>query len=220
MGQDLVLQVVPVHPQRVRLPDPLVALQNGSGNGLERRVAVTDSLALSPPDRGEHAGRARPLLADIHRPGVADDPPDTLAIVLAVDEETLLSRGRHPDAETPEPGVAEVVGGLAGTERSDAGVGQGGGGHSCSPVCSCSREREGTKSAPSATGLREKTTLYQIVRTARCTDEKIVPINVFGQRLHAHRRLDLHQGNLTAAKRMKRVRHPDDPPLDASKGDS
>ena len=36
--------------------------------------------------------------------------------------------------------------------------------------------------------------------------------------LHTHRRLDLDQLERVAVKRMKRVRYPDDPPLDVSKG--
>ncbi len=39
-------------------------------------------------------------------------------------------------------------------------------------------------------------------------------------KLHPYRRFDLHQLELTAVKRMKRVRHPDEPPLDVSKGGS
>ena len=117
--------------------------EHGLGDGLEESFARFAGHIIAPPDRGEYRGGSRPCLADIHRRGVADDLPDALSPMLAVDEEAFAARGQHPEAEAPELAVAGVVCGLAGPERPDAGVGEGDSGHSSSPGCSCSRGTEG-----------------------------------------------------------------------------
>ena len=73
-----------------------------------------------------HADR-RPTRApnnNIHCRGVADDLPDALPLMLAVDEEALAARGQDGDAEASEFAVGSVVGGPARPQRFDAGVGE------------------------------------------------------------------------------------------------
>ena len=110
MRQDLVLQIAPVHIKRRRLPEPFVAPEHGFGDGLEDGLAGLAGYLPAALDRGEYPGSAGPGLANIHCRGVADDFPDALPVMLAVDEEALAARGQDADAEAPELGVADVVG--------------------------------------------------------------------------------------------------------------
>ena len=91
--QDLVAQVAPVHLERSRLPDPLVALEHDLSGGLEEGLAGMRRRILPSPDRGQHLVCATPCLPDAHGVGISDDPPDTFAAMLAVDEEALAARG-------------------------------------------------------------------------------------------------------------------------------
>ena len=134
IGQELVLEIVPVDPERTRLPDPLVAFEHGPGDRFEQRLLGSRRRGLVAPDRGQHLRGARPRFLHVQGPGIADDFPDAFSTVLAVDEELLASRGQHPDAEPPELAVANVVVGLAGIERADAGVGKVGPRHRFLPV--------------------------------------------------------------------------------------
>ena len=118
--QDLVAQVVPVHLERSRLPDPLVALEHDLSGGLEEGLAGMRRRILPSPDRGQHLVCATPCLPDAHGVGISDDLPDALAALLAVDEEALAARGQDADAEGGELAVAGVVCGFAGPERCDA----------------------------------------------------------------------------------------------------
>ena len=140
-GQDLVLQVAPVDIERSRLPEPPVSFEHGLGDGLEEGLAGFAGYFPAAPDRGEYPGSTGPSLADIHCRGVADDLPDALPLMLAVDEETFAARGQDADTEAPELGVADVVWGLAGAERPNPGVGEDDLGHEHSPDCGCSRGR-------------------------------------------------------------------------------
>ena len=99
-------------------------LEHGVGDGVEERLLGMARRVLAPPDRGKHRDREGACLPEFHGPGVADDLPDAFAAMLAMDEEAFPARGQHPDAETPELAVADVVGGLAGPERPNAGVGE------------------------------------------------------------------------------------------------
>ena len=154
--QDLVAQVAPVHLKCSRLPDPLVAFEHGLGDGHEEGFAGAMRRTLSLPDRCQHRAGAARRLTDAHGVGIPDDLPDALAAMLAVDEEPLAARGQDADAEAGELAVAGVVCGFAGPERCDAGVGEGGSGHSSSPGCSCSRGTEGCGIRSSATIVRRK----------------------------------------------------------------
>lgn len=58
------------------------------------------------------------------------------------------------------------------------------------------------------------------IEPARGSDLLEIPDDQGMPWVHSHRQFDLHQFELTAVKRIKRVRHPDDPPLDAFKGSS
>ena len=122
--QDLVAQIAAVHVKGPCLPDPFVMLEHGVGDGVEERLLGMARRVLAPPDRGKHRDREGACLPEFHGPGVADDLPDAFAAMLAMDEEAFPARGQHPDAETPELAVADVVGGLAGPERPNAGVGE------------------------------------------------------------------------------------------------
>ena len=104
--QDLVAQVAPVHLERSRLPDPLVALEHDLGGGLEEGLAGVTRRILSLPDRCQHRAGAAPRLTDAHGVGIPDDLPDALAAMLAVDEEALAARGQDADAEAGELAVA------------------------------------------------------------------------------------------------------------------
>ena len=137
--QELIAQVTSVHVEGPRLPDPLVTPEHCLGDGLEESFGRFAGHILAPPDRGEHRGGSRPCLADIHRRGVADDLPDALSPMLAMDEEAFAARGQHSDAEAPEFAVAENVSRLAGLERPDTGLGERGPGHVHSPGYGCSR---------------------------------------------------------------------------------
>ena len=154
--QDLVAQVAPVHLERSHLPDPLVAFEHGLGDGHEEGIAGVTRRILSLPDRCQHRAGAAPRLTDAHGVGIPDDLPDALAAMLAVHEEALAARGQDADAEAGELAVAGVVCGLAGLERPDAGVGEGGSGHSSSPGCGCSRGTEGCGIRSPATRMRRK----------------------------------------------------------------
>ena len=112
--QDLVAQVAPVHPERSLFPDPLVALEHGLGDGLEEGFAGMRRRILPPPNRGQQLLCATPCLTDAHGAGISDDPPDTFAAMLAVNEEAFAARGQDADAKAGELAVACVVCGLAG----------------------------------------------------------------------------------------------------------
>ncbi|MDE0173741.1 MAG: hypothetical protein OYH76_04435 [Defluviicoccus sp.] len=108
-GQDLSLEIAPVHLERARLPDPFVLPEHGLGDGLEERLLGPGRRGLATPDRGQHPVGTRARFLNVDHVEIADDLPDALSLVLAVDEEALPARGRHPDAEAPELSVAEVV---------------------------------------------------------------------------------------------------------------
>ena len=99
--QELIAQVTSVHVEGPRLPDPLVTPEHGLGDGLEESFGRFAGHILAPPDRGEHRGGSRPCLADIHRRGVADDLPDALSPMLAMDEEAFAARGQHFGRRSP-----------------------------------------------------------------------------------------------------------------------
>ncbi len=109
MGQDLVPEITPVDEQSARLPAPLVVLEHGRRDDLEERVFGPGGRGLAPPDRGQHFGRAGPRFGHVEHAEIAHYLPDSLAAMLAMEEEALPSRGRHPDAEALEFGVADVV---------------------------------------------------------------------------------------------------------------
>ena len=154
--QDLIAQIAPVHIERCRLPEPFVAPEHGFGDGLEDGLAGIAGHLPAAPDRCEYPGGAGPGLADIHCCGVADDLPDALSVMLAVDEESFAARGQDADAEAPELDVADVVGGLARAEHPDPGVGEDELGHEHSPDCGCSRGRAGCPIRSAATMNQEK----------------------------------------------------------------
>ena len=137
--QELIAQIASVHVEGPRLPDPLVTPEHGFGDGFEESVARFAAHILPSPDRGEHHDGSRPRLADVHRRGVADNLPDALPPILAVDEEAFAARGQHPDAEASKLDIAEVVSCLSRLERPDTGLGERGPGHVHSPGCGCIR---------------------------------------------------------------------------------
>ena len=143
MRQELVAQINSVHLERAGLPEPLVALERRLGDGLEEGPAGLQRRILAPPDRGEGPGGAGPRIGDAQGPGVAENLPDALPPVLAVDEEAFSTGRQHADPEAPELSVSEVVCNLAGCQRPDAGVGEGDFGHRFSPGCGCSQGTDG-----------------------------------------------------------------------------
>ena len=120
-----------------------MALEHGLDDGVEEGFVGPARRSLSPADGGQHLAGAGAGLRHIERPSIADDFPDALAPMLAVDEEALSAGGQHPDAEALELGVSDVEGGLAWHERRDASVGQIGSGHSGSPGCGCNQGSDG-----------------------------------------------------------------------------
>ena len=148
-GQELVPEIAPVDGDRSRLPGPGVAFEHGLGEILEQGLLKTRGLA--PADRRQHPTGAGPGVLDPHLCDIADDLPDALAAMLAVDEEALAARGQHADAEAPEAGVAHIAGGPARRQRPDPRVGEDGSGHVRSPVCGCSGGTEDIRIRPAAT---------------------------------------------------------------------
>ena len=66
-----------------------MALEHGLGDGFEERLVGAVRNALAPSDRGQHPGGRSPRLVDAHATDIADDLPDALAAILALDEEPL-----------------------------------------------------------------------------------------------------------------------------------
>ena len=113
LRQDLLAQIAPVHIERSRLPDPLVALEHCLGDSLEEGFSGIAGRILSTPDRGKYRAGARARFADTDGIGVPDDLPDALPAMLAVDEEAFTAGGQDADAEALEIAIAGVVCGLA-----------------------------------------------------------------------------------------------------------
>ena len=86
MRKDLIPQVAPVHIERSGLPDSLVTLEHGRGDGLEECLAGIPGCVLAAPDGGENRGGTGPGRRDIDGRGVAHDLPDAFPAMLAVDE--------------------------------------------------------------------------------------------------------------------------------------
>ena len=57
MRQELVLEIVLVHFQGTRLPDPLMAFEHGPGDRLEQGLLGSRRRDLVPPNRGQHLRR-------------------------------------------------------------------------------------------------------------------------------------------------------------------
>ena len=89
MRQNLLPQIVPVHIEGPRLPNPFVTLEHGLGDGLEERLVGPERHGLASPDRGKHLGGAEPCLVHTRGAGIAKDPPDTHLTMLTMDEEVL-----------------------------------------------------------------------------------------------------------------------------------
>ena len=157
--QDLVAVIDPVDLASAGLPVPFAAPEQFLHRCFEHGLVGPAGRVPAPPDRGEHVGGQGPSLADIHCRVVSDDLPDAFSAMLTVDEEAFSARGQHPDAETLKPAVAYVVDGVAGAERSDAGVGESRSEHGCSPGCGCSRGTESCTIRFPATRHRRKNDL-------------------------------------------------------------
>ena len=97
--QDLLAQIAPVHIGGPWLPDPFVSLEHGLGDGLQQRLVGPERYGPAPADRGHHLGGAGPRLADAHGRGIANNLPDALSSMLAMDEKPFTVGGQHPDAE-------------------------------------------------------------------------------------------------------------------------
>ena len=113
MRQQLAPQIAAVRTERSRLPDPLVTLEHGLGDGLEAGLAGPRRRALASPDCREYPGCVRPRINGVRGRGVADDLPNAFYSVLTMDEVALAARGQHPHAEAFQLAVADIVGGPA-----------------------------------------------------------------------------------------------------------
>ena len=91
--QDLLAQIAPVHIGGPWLPDPFVSLEHGLGNGLQQRLVGPERYGPAPADRGHHLGGAGPRLADGHGRGIANNLPDALSSMLAMDEKPFTVGG-------------------------------------------------------------------------------------------------------------------------------
>ncbi len=151
MRQKLVAEIAPVDVERPGLPDPLVTPERCLGDRLEQRLSGCRGRFLAAPDGGEHFGCRSPRVQDTDGTDVADDLPDALVSVLAVDEEAPAAGRQHPDAEALQLGVTNIVGGFSGLESGYAGVGEVGPGHFVLPVAVAT---EGTAVADSVPRLQ------------------------------------------------------------------
>ena len=122
--QELVPEITPVYLEGARLPAPPVSFEHGLGDRLEQGSRrAWGARARRAGSRPAYRRRASVLSLTFQFIGVAEDLPDALAAVLAVDEEALAARGQHPDAEALQLAVANIVRGLAGLQRRDSGIG-------------------------------------------------------------------------------------------------
>ena len=111
---------MPVRIQCFELPDLFVALEHGLGDGFEELFVEPEGRFLSTPDSQKHFCGHGPRLRDAHAPGIANDLPDALSPVPALDEEAFPARRQRPDSETIEPVISDLADPLAGSERIDA----------------------------------------------------------------------------------------------------
>ncbi len=101
-GLDMLVEIVAVPQERTQLPLPAMTAEDLFRHGLEKRLAIgptrTQGRQQAPCPRFDHR----------HIGGVAHDLSDTLAFVLAVQEEPLPAAGQNPDAEARQGGVPEI----------------------------------------------------------------------------------------------------------------
>ena len=125
-GQDLTAEITAVDRERTWLPAPAVAGEDLLGHGLEQRIAGCLRLDISViAQRHQHGPGAGARFGLGHDRRIADDLPDPMAPMLAVDEIALQARGHDADAVSLQFRVPDVPDGLAGPEGIDPALGEG-----------------------------------------------------------------------------------------------
>ena len=142
--QKLLSEISPVDVEGSRLPDPRIAFEHGFRDRLEDGLFGPERQALAPADRGKHFVGAESRLAGRHRLRIADDLPDPVSAMLALDEVSFPARRQNPNAKAREPRVADIARSLAGPERPDPGLGDSTPGHRVVSGIRTGSEKAGT----------------------------------------------------------------------------
>ena len=134
-------EVAPVDPHGPGFPVPPVVFEHFPGDGFEEPL-FRQSRRVVATKPGKEGHGALTGLVKAHAAGIADRLPDTVAFLLAVNEETLVARRQDTDAEALQPGIANIVWRLAGLKGLDPALGKAKMGHGFS---SCVRLQAGEK---------------------------------------------------------------------------
>ena len=144
-GQNPVLEIRTVDPSGADLPVPLAGLEQFLRDHPEPRLFVrcgNDLLAVVEGREGRPCAAARFLKG--HSGCIAQHPPGTGPLMLALHEIAFDSGAAHADTETLEFRVAEIEGFLAGFEGVDQTLGKSDIGHDFLPVFVAPREQKRT----------------------------------------------------------------------------
>ncbi len=144
-GQNLILEIITIDLSGADLPVPLAGLEQFLRDHLEPRLFVRDDNDLLAVVEGRED---RPCVAARFLKGhsgcIAQHPPGTNLLVLALHEIAFDAGTSDADAETFEFRVAEIEGFLAGFESVDQTLGKSDIGHVFLPVFVAPREQKRT----------------------------------------------------------------------------
>ena len=171
LRQDLLAQIAPVHIERSRLPDPLVALEHRLGDSLEEGFSGIARRILSPPDRGKYRAGARARFADTDGIGVPDDSSRCAPRDAGSGRRSVLrpeGRTRMPKpVSLPSRVSYAVLRGLSALTRASVRMIRG---IHLLPVAVAAGERTVADSVPQLRNAGEKETLFQQVSTEGAQD--------------------------------------------------
>ena len=142
-GQDLILEIITVDLSCADLPVPLAGLEQFLRDHLEPRLLVcygNDFLAVVEGREDRPCVTAR--FFEGHPGCIAQHPPGTGPLMLALHEIAFDSGAAHADAETLEFRVADIEGFLTGFEGVDLTLGKTGIGHDFLPGFVAPREQK------------------------------------------------------------------------------
>ena len=142
-GQNPVLEIRTVDPSGADLPVPLASLEQFLRDHSEQRLFVrcgNDLLAVVEGREDRPCAAVRFLKG--HSECIAQHPPGTGPLMLALHEIAFDSGAAHADTETLEFRVAEIEGFLAGFEGVDQTLGKSDIGHDFLPVFVAPREQK------------------------------------------------------------------------------
>ena len=142
-GQDLFLEIITINLSCADLPVPLVGLEQLLRNHLEPRLFVRyGNDLLTVVEGGEDRPCAAARFLKGHSGCIAQHPPGTNLLMLALHKIAFYSRAAHADAETLEFRVAEIESFLAGFEGVDLTLGKADIGHDFLPDFVAPREQK------------------------------------------------------------------------------